>query len=170
MADGAPAGGSSAGGGAGRPLILSPRVVFPLLAVVLVLTVLFTPESAGSGDTRLTTSSAAPYGARGLYELLGRMGWRTQRRTEGFRGDLDSSAVYVVLDPPNDLTASEAHAVLDAVRRGAGLLFVASRGSTLSDSLALRSAKTWGRSAPPPDDTEGCGAGDNTVHGINWPD
>ena len=165
MADGAP----TTGGGAGH-VLLSPRFVFSLLAVVLLLTVLFTPDTGGSGDTRLTTHSAAPHGARGLYELLGRLGWRTERRTEAFRGTLDSAAVYVVLDPPNDLTAAETHAVLDAVRRGAGLLFVAARGSSLADSLAIRRGRSWGRSAPPPADTAGCGLAGSAVHGINWPD
>jgi len=161
---------SSGGGSAAGRRLLSPRVVFPLLAVVLVLTVLFTPETTATGDIRLTTESATPYGARGLYELLGRLGWRTARRAEGFRAGLDTAAVYVVLDPPNDLTAAETHALLEAVRGGAGLLMVAGRGSPLSDSLPLRRATHSARSYPTRAETSGCLAADNAPRGINWPD
>jgi len=53
------------------------------------------------------------------------------------RRGADSSAVYAVLDPPEPLTSSDVSALLGAVARGAGLLVVLSRNSTLGDSLGL---------------------------------
>jgi hypothetical protein len=50
---------------------------------------------------------------------------------------VDSAAVHAVLDPPVTLSAGEAHRLLEAVRRGAGLLVVVQPGTALADSLGL---------------------------------
>ena len=65
-----------------RAAWLSPRYVLPVLGVLLVLAILFTPQSSvgRAGDRRLTTRSAESQGARGLYETLQRLGWRVERR------------------------------------------------------------------------------------------
>lgn len=121
-----------------RRALTSPKVVFAALGALLVLTVLLTPDADGRpGDPRLTTHSAAPQGARGLFEIARRLGWRAERREAPFNDPLDSTAVYATLDPPSDLTANEAHRLLDAVRHGAGLLFVVRKGGALTDSLGL---------------------------------
>jgi hypothetical protein len=139
---------------------------------VVILTVLLTPADAErGGDPRLTTHSSAPQGARGLFETLRRLGWRAERREVPFAGPLDAGVTYAVLDPPRptDLSAGEAHRLLDAVRDGASLLFVATPGSTLADSLGIRASTAGGPlvaepSAPcPPGADGGRGA-------INWPD
>ena len=119
---------------------LRPGVVLPLLGVVLVLAIVFTPQGATVGrvgSDRLTTHSTESQGARGLYDLMRRLGWRTERRNTPFDGALSAGAVYLVLDPPIDPTAAESHRLLEAVRAGASLVFVANRSSALSDSLKL---------------------------------
>ena len=121
-----------------RRALSSPRVVFAVLGALLVLTVLLTPDADGRpGDPRLTTRSAAPQGARGFFEIARRLGWRAERRDGPLGAPLDSTAVYASLDPPSDVTPNEAHWLLDAVRRGAGLLFVVRKGGELTDSLGL---------------------------------
>jgi hypothetical protein len=76
---------------------------------------------------------------RGWYEGAHRLGWAVTRREQRFHGELDPHAVYVVLAPVIEPTASEVGALLDAVRRGAGLIVSAERGSPLADSLHLYS-------------------------------
>lgn len=121
---------------------LTPRRVFPLLAAIVLLVVLFAPEpDLGEGVARLTTYSADPYGARGLYSVVQHLGWRVDRRVVGFRGAMDTTATYAVLAPPIDLTATEVATLLGAVRRGARLLTVVADGeSPLSDTLRLRAS------------------------------
>src|SRR5206468_2417762 len=100
--------------------------------------ILLAPEGNRAGDQRLTSHSAGPMGARGLYETSRALGWAPIRRTAPMKGKLDSAAVYLVLDPSVEMGSHEVGALLAAVRRGAGLLFVAQDGDLLSDSLHLR--------------------------------
>ena len=119
--------------------LLGPRLVFIALGVLLVLTILFTPEpSMGDEEARLTSYSTAPWGARGLYQVVDRLGWPVERREVAMRESLDSSRIYAVLATPIEQTAGEVHNLLEAVRAGAGLLFVLPYGrSPLADSLGL---------------------------------
>ena len=123
-----------------------------LLGVIAVLAVIATlverPSSAVASDYRLTTYAHDPTGARGMHETLERLDLRVRRRTEGFRGVLDTGAVYVVLDPPIDLTRGEVAVLLDAVSRGAGLIVAATGRSRLTDSLDIRSVFDDLRFAP----------------------
>jgi hypothetical protein len=107
------------------------------LALLLLMAVLREPASSPSSAWRLTSYAADPNGARGLYEVAGKLGWKTSRRLTGFREPLDSSALYVVLDPVVELTAGEVGQLLDAVRRGAGLIVVPNRFSPIADSLPV---------------------------------
>jgi uncharacterized protein DUF4350 len=121
--------------------LLTPRVLGPVLGALLVVAVLFfAPTPAGFIDRSgpLTTTSTTPSGARGLYELMSRLGWPVVRRHIAFDGRLDSTAVYLVLDPPTPPSEGEAHALLDAVRRGAGLVYVLQDGAALADSLHVK--------------------------------
>ncbi|MFL5574924.1 MAG: hypothetical protein ACJ79S_03000 [Gemmatimonadaceae bacterium] len=158
---------------------LAPRVVLPAIAGLLLLVVLLTPvDGERSGDPRLTTRSAAPQGARGLFELAARLGWRPKRRDVPFLArdprvggvPLDSSAVYAVLAPPTDLTAGEAGALLAEVRRGAGLLVVLQRGSTLAESLGVRPSRGGAAQVvdPATDSLDGCPRRERFGF-INWP-
>ena len=57
-----------------------PGVVLPVVCSVALLVALLTPQAAASGrfgDPRLTTHLANSLGAKVLYELAGRFGWKT---------------------------------------------------------------------------------------------
>ena len=120
--------------------LLTPKIVFGTLAAVIVIGSLLAPE--GQPDDAvgtLSTLSYDPSGMRGWYEGAHRLGWRVKRREERFHGDLDPRAVYVVLAPVIEPTATEVSALLGAVRRGAGLIVSARQGTPLADSLHLYS-------------------------------
>ena len=105
---------------------------------MLVLAVLLSPRGGGESAAQLTSYSADPNGARGLHDLARRLGWQVERRITPFDRAVDPRATYLVLDPPVEMTGSEASRLLDAVRAGASLLLVAQRDSPLSDSLQHR--------------------------------
>ncbi|HEX6806529.1 MAG TPA: DUF4350 domain-containing protein [Gemmatimonadaceae bacterium] len=118
---------------------LRPIIVLPVLGVLLLAAVIFSPGGFTSSlDTRLTTYSATPYGARALYDVLGRLGWHVVRRRSVFRAPVDSTSTYLIMSPPLDLSATEVSAVLDAVRRGATIVVSPDAGSALADSLRIR--------------------------------
>ncbi len=130
--------------GPARWSLTSPWVVFPALALVLVLAAIFRPAEP-VGDPRLSSYSAAPAGAKALHDAAAKLGWRPARRTRPFAGrfatPIDSSATFAVLAPVEPVTPAEAHALLDAVRAGAGLLVAVSADDALTgpltDSLRL---------------------------------
>ena len=120
--------------------LLQPRIVFGTLALVIILASLFAPE--GQPDDAAGTLSSLSYepgGMRGWYEGASRLGWKVKRREERFHGALAADAVYIVLSPEVPPTASEVGALLGAVRRGAGLIVSAERGSAIADSLHMYS-------------------------------
>ena len=159
-----------------KPLLerlLAPSIALPVLVGALALTVLLTPTRDLTPFDRggpLTTTSTTPAGAKGLYEVARRLGWPVTRRERSFTGALDSNRVYLVLDPPVTPLATEAHALLDAVRRGAGLIYIASAGSQLNDSLHVRVA--GGNTMVPltdrPDLVEPCPPRDSGAPAITW--
>ena len=112
------------------------------VAVALVaLAMLLTPQVVEQRGA-LSSYSSAPGGARGLHDAAARLGWAVERRTTPFAGTLDTTAVYAMLDGAETPTAGEAHALLEAVRAGSGLLVVVRPGDPLTDSLRLvRSAE-----------------------------
>ena len=75
------------------------------------------PVTAGG----VSAYSTAPGGAGIVYELAGRLGWRTQRRIttlDSLRSLADQgTTVQVVLAPRSDLGAHEIHNLLENVRR-----------------------------------------------------
>ncbi|HEV2180424.1 MAG TPA: DUF4350 domain-containing protein [Gemmatimonadaceae bacterium] len=118
---------------------LRPAIVLPVLGVLLVAAVIFSPGGFTSSlDTRLTTYSTTPFGARALYDVLGRLGWHVVRQRSVFRAPMDSTDTYLILSPPFDLSATEVSALLDAVRRGATIVVSPDAGSALADSLRIR--------------------------------
>jgi hypothetical protein len=137
--------------------LLRPTVVLPILATVVILAIVLSPDIANTAvDLRLTSYLAGPASAKGLYETTGRLGWQTQRRITPFAGPLDTTAVYAVLGGPEQMTTGESHALLDAVRRGAGLVYVVQDGP-LVDSLPLRHSESGRNLAKAPEsDTVGC--------------
>lgn len=115
------------------------RFALAAILALIVITALLTPELTGgrSGDQRLTTYSAEPQGARLLYELAQRLGWRVERRTND-SVVADDRTIIAILSPSIPLAAIEAHQVLERVRAGSGLLYVMDGVSPLQDSLHLK--------------------------------
>lgn len=121
---------------------LRPRVVLPVLAAAIVIAVLLTPVSDEDRSPQfLTTRSSTLNGAKGLRELFDRLGWKTSERLIPFSGTIDSSAIYFVLGSQFEMSATETHALLEAVRRGARAVVVPERGSALADSLGVRASQ-----------------------------
>lgn len=110
-----------------------------IVVALLVASIIALGPRVPAGDTAppLTTYSTGPYGARGLWQVLQRLGWHTERRLVPISEPLDTAAVYAVLDPPLRLTTNEVHTLLDAVRRGAGAIVVPTPHSALADSLHI---------------------------------
>jgi hypothetical protein len=117
---------------------LRPRYILPLLALAVLATVVFSPSGElGAGSARLTTHSPGPFGARGIYETVSRLGWRVERRSAPFRAPVSDDSTYLVLQPPMSLSATEVSALLDAVRAGANAIVVPASGTPLADSLGV---------------------------------
>jgi hypothetical protein len=117
---------------------LRPRYIFALAALVMVATFLFTPAGdVGAYSSAITTFSARPYGARGVYEVSERLGWQVERRVTSLDTTLDSHATYLILAPPIALTAVEVGSLMRAVRSGAGALVSPAAGTPLADSLGV---------------------------------
>jgi len=118
---------------------LRPTIALPAVTLVIAVVTLFTPQpqEARGGDSRLSTYSASAQGARLLHDLAGRLGW-TPRRHLRPEIPADSSAVIALLAPTVAMSGAEAHAILEHVRGGGGLLYVHAARNPLTDSLALR--------------------------------
>jgi hypothetical protein len=118
---------------------LRPRYIFPLLALAVLATVVFSPSGElGAGSAQLTTHSSGTFGARGIYETVARLGWRVERRRAPFRAPVSQRNTYLVLQPPMPLSATEVSVLLDAVRAGANAIVVPASGTPLADSLGIR--------------------------------
>jgi hypothetical protein len=117
---------------------LRPRYIFALTALVVIATLLFTPAGdLGAYSSAITSFSARPYGARGIYEVSERLGWRVERRVTPLDTALDSRATYLILAPPIPLSAVEVGRLMDAVRSGAHALVSPAAGMPLADSLGV---------------------------------
>jgi hypothetical protein len=116
------------------------RLVLAAILALIALAALLTPEVIGgrTGDARLTTYSATAQGAKLLYELAARLGWRVERWTDAATMTADDRTVMAVLDPVEPPGAIETHRILEHVRGGAALLYVMGGGGALSDSLHVK--------------------------------
>jgi hypothetical protein len=134
--------------------------MLPIVATLIVLSALVTPQAiAGrSGDSRLSTYSAAPMGGRMFFDLTRRLGWRAeQQRTPGLPAD--TGAIVAELDPVVPLRVTEVHALLDRVRTGGMLLAMLGPGSrVLAESLHVAIAPSHTRTRHPAGDDAGCAA------------
>lgn len=108
------------------------------LGVVALIVALLTPESpqTNEGGGR-STYSTAPGGARMVYELAQRMGWRPERRTAPLDSTPGPGIAHVVLAPSSALGAREVHRLLDDVRRGGALVFALDGADEIADSLGV---------------------------------
>jgi len=140
-----------------RPIFTRPAVVLPTALVLVIVSILLSPEQTPvDREGRLTTYAASPGAARGMYEVAQRLGWRVSRRVSPLTRPLDTAAVYAILDPPIPLSLDETHTMLDAVRRGAGLVYVVENGSPLSDSLRVRHSDSGYYAVRGPRDSAAC--------------
>ncbi len=144
-------------------------MALPVLTGLLVLAVLVTPQAPPiQPDLRLTTYSYSAGAASGIYDIARELGWRADRRTVPIAADLDTGAVYAVLAPTNPITPPEAHALLDAVRGGAGLMYVVSDSGALKDSLQVnRSDSGFTMTRVPKAIASQC-AHDNVENMLDW--
>jgi hypothetical protein len=121
---------------------LRPRYVLPALGLLLLLAVFTTPQDEQDAASRvMTTYGDGEWGLIGLYRVLDRLRIPVSRGELPLRAPLDSDAVYVVLAPVIDPSARDAATLLDAVKRGAGLVIVAENGPPLSDSVQVGRSK-----------------------------
>jgi hypothetical protein len=136
-----------------RKSIFRPAITLSILAVIVLVVAVLTPEAttARSGDSRLTTYSTSPQGAKGFYELAGRLGWHVERQKERGTPSFDSTTIRALLSPPLPLPPTEVHRVLEDVRRGGALLTVLSGEEALEDSLPIHIAERGGTYKPPPE-------------------
>jgi hypothetical protein len=116
------------------------RLILAGVLTLIVVAALFTPEVIGgrTGDARLTTYSAEAQGARLLYELASRLGWRVERWTAAGPIAADDRTIMAVLDPAEPPGAIQTHRILEQVRGGAALLYVMSGSGALNDSLHVK--------------------------------
>ncbi len=117
-----------------------PATVLPLVATIVVLVALLSPQAASGrfGDPRLSSHLASSLGARVLADLATRLGWTVvQRDTIAAPTAADGRTIHAVLAPVTPMLAEDAHAYLEAVRSGDALLLVLDRPNPLSDSLRV---------------------------------
>lgn len=130
-----------------RPTILvrltSARAVFAALALTLLLVVLFTPQTQSTGLGGLDSRSAEPHAARALYTMLERLGWDVTRSSRPLDARLDTTAVYMILNPVRPVTSDEIHELLQAVRAGAGMMVATGLAYELADSLDAVLGVDW---------------------------
>lgn len=119
---------------AGR--FLTPTGVITLVGIVVVLFLLLVPQDTSESGPFLDSHSTGPRGARGLYDVLRRLGYRVSRDTSGMSRNLDSSATYVILSPVVPLTDVDVNSLLAVTRRGATLI-LAGAPQQLIDSLGF---------------------------------
>jgi hypothetical protein len=156
--------------GGGDRWYLRPRVVLPIIVALVLLTALLAPDQiAGrTGNSRLSTNSTEPQGAKLFYELAQRLGWQVeQRRTAELTPD--RSVIHAVLDPALPLRMSEAHALLEHVRQGGALFLVLGGSNPVAESLHVATG-TSGYGARAPDaDSSACASQPRSFVPL-WPD
>jgi hypothetical protein len=116
----------------------------PLLIAVTLVVVLLTPgkNTGSSGDTRLSSFLSGPAGAKGIFDVAQRLGWKVERRTRAPFDSLNPGSIVALLAPQDQLSERETSLLLDKVRAGASLLAVAVTGP-LQDSLHLPSGESF---------------------------
>lgn len=118
-------------------------LVVLLLAIVVLLSALAGREAAGddSGDPRASTFVRAEGGLAALYWTLQELEIPVERRTDPLLHADSLRGTLAVVAPLHALSAEEASIVVEHVRRGGTLLFVAGGydyGGPMYDTLGLR--------------------------------
>ena len=117
---------------------LRPLTIFPVIALLLLVAMLFgrstQPEDRANGHSSYALGLT---GMRGLYEVIAQLGWRTSRRVAPWNATLETTPVYIVLDPRVAPSATETGALLDVIRRGASAIVEVPLNGPLTDSLGV---------------------------------
>ncbi|HYJ78924.1 MAG TPA: DUF4350 domain-containing protein [Longimicrobiaceae bacterium] len=108
-----------------------------ILCAVLAVGLLAGPGGRADNEYRPTTFSAGDAGTRALYLALERLGMRVEQRQTPYAGADSLPAVLAVLGPVEDASPAELAELGRRLERGGTLLFAASGGGTLLDSLGL---------------------------------
>ena len=114
--------------------------MLPVVGSIVLIVALFSPQSTSGrfGDPRLSSHLATALGARVLHDMAVRLGWRATRSdTVPAPAAANGRTIHAVLAPVTPLLPAEAHAYLQAVRGGDGLLVVLQGRTPLSDSLGV---------------------------------
>jgi hypothetical protein len=138
----------------------TPLRVLSVVVVLLVLFIILAPQPTSDTGAAFSSYAAGAGGTRALYETLGRLGFAVGRNEKPLASALDSSAVYVLIQPAQPLTAVEENQLISAVRKGAVLAFTAGDDS-FADSLGFKNGT-------PPNDYYTLGQ--TTVAGGNPPE
>jgi hypothetical protein len=149
-----------------------PGVVLPLVATIVIIVAVFTPQASSGrfGDPRLSAHQAGSLGARILSDLSKRLGWTVQMRdSSGVPRAGGGRTVHALLAPSRPVTKEEAHAYLEAVRGGDALLYVLDTRTPLSDSLGVRHYSRGGILPQPSKAERECGTSIDLVPPL-WPD
>jgi hypothetical protein len=148
-----------------------PSRVLPLVATIIVLIALLTPQGSEGrfGDSRLTTNLAGSLNARVLADLSQRLGWRIVRDTDPSVIAQKGRAIHAVLAPPIPVTAAEAHQLLNAVRQGDAMLLTLSEKDALTDSLGVAQISRGYVLPEENERAEGCPRGIDLTPSL-WPD
>ncbi|MCU0626190.1 MAG: hypothetical protein MUF21_06835 [Gemmatimonadaceae bacterium] len=149
----------------GRRLSL---VLALVIAVIATLVVLLSPRE--DTDGRLTIARPGANNARLFAEVAGAFGFPVRTTTTRFTARGDTTAIHVVFAGPVEPTARELGAMLETVRRGAGLLVVESEreSGSLLDSLNLVQDAPGVMIAPRP--APACTKAQNRRGVRDWPD
>lgn len=115
---------------------ITPATILIAVTLLGIVFALFAPQDSSDGGRPLSSYSVSLNGARGLYDVLQRLGYKVQHRTVSMAAPLDTTAIYMLLQPSIPLTAVELNELLKAVRHGATVVFTGGRG-TLDDSLGF---------------------------------
>lgn len=121
---------------------MAERTQWGLIGGLLLLTALFalllSPDGARSSlDPRASTFRATPNGTLALYLLLEELEVPVGRRLSPYVDGEPLPAAMAVVAPTQAASPAEVGALLEWVRDGGRLLYVASRGDTLLDALGL---------------------------------
>jgi hypothetical protein len=152
---------------------IRPRVVLPIIASLVLLSALLTPDriAGRTGNTRLSTYSTEPQGAQLLYEMAHRLGWRVEQRRTAELPAPDPAVIHALLDPVVPLRMGEMHALLEQVREGAALLVILGGSAITRDSLHVTTTGFGGYLTSGADaDTAACAVKSRQDFIPLWPD
>lgn len=122
---------------AGNAASRTPIRVLLSVAALLAVFVIFAPRESGDSGARFNSYSTGAQGSRGLYEVIGRLGFAVSRNVKPLTTPPDTNSAYVLLQPAQPLTSVEQASLFGAVRRGAVLVFTAD-DDEFADSLGFQ--------------------------------